>query len=161
MAMLKKYKLYVILAAMMLGEAVVLVMVLPGKTAEVKASDEHAEAADAPGENGEGQTAEIELGTFKVNNMSDPGIPVRIECSVYAMIDKTHEQEVTEVLAHMQFRIKESIVTVLRRADYDSIQEPTLATIKRQIKEATAQVLGPHKSLVQGVVIPDFVGREM
>jgi flagellar basal body-associated protein FliL len=91
----------------------------------------------------------------------DPGVPVRIECSVYATIDKTHEAEFTESLGTKQFRVKESIVTVLRRADYDTIQEPTLATLKRQIKEATAQVLGPQKTLVQSIVIPDFVGREM
>lgn len=157
MAMLKKYKVYLILALLMVAEAAVLAVILPGSKSSVKA-DEQAETTAVTSDT---NVVEIELGSFKVNNTADPSIPVRVECSVYATVDKSHESQFADTLATKQFRVKESIVTVLRRADYDTIQEPTLATLKRQIKEATGQVLGPQKTLVQGIVIPDFVGREM
>lgn len=159
MAMLKKYKMYVILAAMMIGEGLALFMILPGSRTELKADDNESGSVTLDAKSAE--VVEILLGNFKVNNTSDPGLPIRIECSVYATVDRKHEYEFAEAFKTKEFRVKESIVTVLRRATYESIQEATLATLKRQIKEATSDVLGKEKSLLASIVIPEINGREM
>ncbi|MFO0949256.1 MAG: hypothetical protein U1D30_25645 [Planctomycetota bacterium] len=158
MALIKKYKMYLVLALMMIGEGLALFMILPGTRTELKADDHESASA---GETKSGEVVEILLGNFKVNNTADPGLPIRIECSVYATVDKIHEAEFTEVFKAREFRVKESVVTVLRRATFESIQEATLATLKRQIKEATSEVLGKEKSILASIVIPELNGREM
>lgn len=158
MALVKKYKLYLVLVGMMIGEAVVLMLLLPGSRETVKADDGRPAGAASPKDPA---LMEVSLGSFKVNNTADPAVPLRIECSVYATVDKSHEQEFMETLKTKEFRVKESIVTVLRRASYDSVQEATLSTLKRQIRESAADVLGPEKSLLVDIVVPDFIGREI
>lgn len=152
MAMLKKFKFHLIIAGLMIFEGATMYFVMPRVSSKVQAEDERGgQAAARPSE-----FFECELAIAKLNNTSDPGVPVQVDYKVYAVVGKQYEGEFKEQIDKKKFRIKEAVATVMRKASYDTLQEPTLTTLKRQIKEAVADVVGRDKEFIDKIVIPEF-----
>jgi flagellar basal body-associated protein FliL len=155
MAMVKKNLMYIVVAAAMLFEGLGLYFILPRGGSTVQAHDGGKSAA------ADNDYIEAELAASKLNNTSDPGVPVQVEFKVYASVNKDSEEKFKAVLEKKKFRIKEAVSTVLRKASYESLKEPSLTTVKRQIKEAVADVVGRDKDYVEAIIIPEFKTMEL
>lgn len=156
MAYLKKYKLYVFVGVMMVVEAVGILFFLPGSAPAVEET-----GAAAKGNAASAEYFECELAAAKLHNTIDPEAPVSIDYKVYAVVPKQAETEFKDEVERKKFRIREAVATVMRRAHTDWLQEPSLVTLKRQIKEAVADVVGRDKDYVDKIVIPDFKMMEL
>lgn len=159
MAMLRKYKLYLIIAGVMLAEALVLMFILP------KSSPELTTLAVASNVRPDPQVSEllkVNIGNkFTVSNLSDSNLPVRLEVKVCAEIDAKNKIPFEAVLKSRAFRIQEAITTVLRKASTEDLHDPDLAAVKRQIKDAVTEVIGREHPMIEGLIIPEFKSTEL
>lgn len=156
MALIKKFKMHLIVAGLMLAEGAMLYFFLPSGGSGINA-DEAAKKANAKAVD----FAECELAAAKLNNTIDPDVSVSVDFKVYAVVYKDREEEFKQQFEKKKFRIKEAIATVMRKANHEWLQEPALTTLKRQLKEAVVEVVGRDKEFVERIVIPEFKTMEL
>lgn len=155
MEMLRKYRVVVIVAGLMLLEAVLILFMLPsGNTnTEAKAPDEKEIA-------GKSDTAEVPLSAtpFKVANYSDAGAPIRVDFEVAAVIAGNDEtkKEFEELVKSKKNAITEAVRTVVGQARPDEIREPGLEKIKKELKQAVQKIIGKDKAYLESILIPTF-----
>ena len=157
MAFLGKHKQLLIIAGVMLFEAVILVLLLPSANPDLATAATSADASDeAPNP---ANLVEVEISPeegFQVDNVDDPAMKVHVECKVCLAIDEATATEFDTLLEHRRFRVIEAVQTVIRRASAEELEEADLATLKRQIKAAVTDTLGRDKQLVQEVIVHEF-----
>lgn len=155
--MIKKYKWWFVGIAVMVAEGLLFMLLLPDSSMVVEG------AAVAPGGNvASKDMVEKPLGEkLQISNVADPAVPLRIDCSIYAAVPTKDEAAFDALMETKKYRVMEVVTTVLRRAGYEQLQEPSLATIKRQLKEAVTDVLGKDKPYVESIIIPDFKSIEL
>ncbi len=64
------------------------------------------------------------------------------DTEVYIIIRRKYQQQVQQKVDMMTARVTAEIATIFRRADPTHLEEPTLATITRQIKAALDELIG-------------------
>lgn len=158
MALLVKYKLYLIFGGLMSAEALVLFFLLGG-SASTPAAAEAAVAEDTKASGGE--FFEFELGDFKISNNSVEGSPLRVDCKIFAEIPKEYESNFTEVYEKKKHRVRDAIQAVVRAASYTDVTDPDLGTVKRKIKKSVADVIGGDKPFITQIIISDFQSYEL
>lgn len=155
--MLSKYKWWFVGVAVMVAEAVLFMLLLPDSSMVVEGAAVNASTGTSTKE-----MVEKPLGEkLQISNVADPAVPLRLDCSIYAAVPLKNELEFDQLMETKKFRVMEVVTTVLRRAGYEQLQEPSLATIKRQLKEAVTEVLGKDKPYVESIIIPDFKTIEL
>jgi len=78
---------------------------------------------------------------------------------IYVVVKQKYQAEIREKLDSMAAQISGDVRTIISRAEPNHLLEPTLATIKRQIKAALDERLGRDdegRSCVDDVVITKF-----
>ncbi|QDU63765.1 hypothetical protein Pan216_46460 [Planctomycetes bacterium Pan216] len=148
MQLLQKYRFFVIiLIASLLVEGVFLSLVL--SSGEEAAADTEKEVAVV-------DLAEIEIGSFTVTNHEEPGLPLRVDFTVFAAVEKSLEEEFSTAYELNTNKIKEAITIVIRQARPEDLREDDLEYVKAQITKAIREIIGREKPSVQGVIIPNF-----
>jgi flagellar basal body-associated protein FliL len=156
MGLLKKYKMILTIALLMVVEAAVLFYALPSRS--TMSGKTRAGASENADEESGVELAEFKVGEgFKVHNRTDPVTPLRIEFDIYLAVGKEVEEEFQQVFDAKQQRIREAIQTVMRNATDAEINEEGWRTLKRKLKEAVDQVVGPDKPYVKDVILPRFL----
>lgn len=85
------------------------------------------------------------------------GVPYIYDTRVVAVVQYRHQAKVKDLLETIQGQIVEDVSTIIRRAELAHLREPTLATIKLQVKTALDQRLGKDEEgnpIVESVLIP-------
>jgi flagellar basal body-associated protein FliL len=67
------------------------------------------------------------------------------------------KEKVTELIAEKEFEIKDQIRTIIASSDPESLSEPGVETIRRQVMHQLEEDLG--KDLIKEVLIPSISGR--
>ena len=148
-------KTLLILAAVFVIEGVVIatVFVVAGKPADVQADgavEDLASMAELP--------VEEMVVADKFPN-SKRGRTYIYDTEVYIVVKQKRQSEIRGQLDSMAAQISADIRTIVSRAEPNHLLEPTLATIKRQIKAALDERLGRDEeglSRVEKVVITKF-----
>ena len=80
------------------------------------------------------------------------------DTSVYIVIKKKYEEQITQKIEMMQAQIDTDVAKIFRKAEPSHLLEPELSTITRQIKSALDGRFGQDEdvgeSIVQEVLIP-------
>lgn len=150
MALLKNHMMVFLTITMMIVEALVLFFLFGGAPATPAAEAEEDPAV------AQAELVERELAQVSVDNMYDPSLITRVEFMAYAAVPKDDAAAFDAVFEERQHRIKQAVDTVVRRAHKQDLEEATLATLKRQIKESLALVLGRDTSYIQDVIVTEF-----
>lgn len=148
-------KTLLILGAIIIIESAVIagVFLVAGKPADVKAQGASADEvalAEEPIE---------ELVVAEKFPNTKRGRTFIYDTEVYIVVRRKHQPEVTGKLQSMAAQISGDVRTIISRAEPHHLLEPTLATIKRQIKAALDERLGRDEegqSRVEQVVITKF-----
>lgn len=153
MEMLRKYRVVVIVAGLMLLEAVLLLFMLPSGNTNTEAK-----APDEKEISGKSDTSEVPLGSFKVANYSDAGAPIRVDFEVAAVIagDDDTKKKFEEVAKSRKMAITEAVRTVVGQARPDEVREPGLEKIKKELKQAIGKIIGNDKAYLESILIPTF-----
>lgn len=81
------------------------------------------------------------------------------DTELYVVVAEKHREKVAEQIEDTKAQIAEDIREIISRADRSQLTEPTLATIKRQLKARFDARFGPDeegKPIVRDVVINRF-----
>ncbi len=81
------------------------------------------------------------------------------DTELYVVVAEKHREKVGEQIEQTKAQITEDIREIISRADRSQLTEPTLATIKRQLKARFDARFGPDedgKPIVRDVVINKF-----
>ena len=148
-------KTIIILAAVFVIEGVIIatVFMVAGQPADVKADpamEDLAAMAELPME---------ELVVSEKFPNTKRGRTYVYDTEVYIVVRQKYQSEVRGQLDSMAAQISADIRTVVSRAEPNHLLEPTLATIKRQIKAALDERIGRDEdgqSRVEQVVITKF-----
>ena len=151
----KSLKILLILVGVLVIEGGIIgaVFMVAGKPADVKAEqaaqDEAAEA-ERPIE---------ELVVEEKFPNTKRGRTFIYDTEVYIVVRQKHQGEIRSQLDSMAAQVSADIRTIISRAEPNHLLEPTLATIKRQVKAALDERLGRDEdgnSRVEQVVITKF-----
>jgi flagellar basal body-associated protein FliL len=101
---------------------------------------------------------EVHVATGKYPN-SRTGRTFVYDTEVYIVVAEKHRERVVEQIENMRAQISEDLREIISRADRSQLTEPTLATIKRQLKARFDARFGADeegKSIVRDVVMNKF-----
>lgn len=148
-------KALLILAAVLVIEAAVIsgVFLVAGKPADVKADG----AAEDEAAIAEQLVEELVLADKFPNTKR--GRTYIYDAEVYIVIRRKYQIQIQDELKSMTAQIGADVRTIISRAEPNHLLEPTLATIKRQIKASLDDRLGRDEngqSRVEQVVITKF-----
>jgi flagellar basal body-associated protein FliL len=145
----------VILMVVMAAEAGVLLLFLPGPTADAQSEDGHS-AADPE----EPQAVEVMVDTFSTTNArAAPGTVIHVNFKLTAVVP-SGQQMAFDHAANQEHnaRVRQAVLKVCRNASLDDLNDPSLTSIRRQLREEINKVL--RKSYVTEVVISDYKTME-
>lgn len=104
------------------------------------------------------QPREVHVATGKFPN-SRTGRTFVYDTEVYIVVAEKHRQKVTELIENNRAQITEDLREIISRADRSQLTEPTLATVKRQLKARFDTRIGADedgKPIVREVVMNKF-----
>lgn len=156
MALILKYKMFIIFGALMAVEGIVLFFLLGSKGASNASEDAMVREAQA-----QASFVEFDLGEFKVSNNSVEGSPMRIDCKIFAEVPEEYEPKFTESYETKQHRVRDAVQAVIRGATYADITDPDLGAVKRKLKKAITGVVGSEKPYVAQIIVSDFQSYEL
>lgn len=149
----KTGKTVVILAAVLgLEAATVAVTMWLSKPHAAQAKAIHAENKE---EAEKKKIIEIQLASGKFPNMRT-GRNILYDAEIFVTLQKANEEQAKSVMESSKAQIGMEVATIIRRAEPEWFGEPTLATLRRQIKGAIEERFGndkEEKPIVQEVVI--------
>ncbi len=151
----KKSKALLILAAIVVIEGAVIagVFMVAGKPADVKADPATEDLAAMAEESVEEMVVSEKFPNTK------RGRTYIYDAEVYIVIRRKYQAELRGKLDSMTAQVSADVRTIISRAEPNHLLEPTLATIKRQIKAALDERLGRDEdgqSRIDDVVITRF-----
>jgi len=148
-------KTLLILAAVLLieGLAITGAFMVAGKPASVKADGAAADEVSI-----KEQPVEELVVSEKFQN-SVTGRTYLYDTEIFIVVRRKHQDRVKVKLEEMQARITTEIATIFRRADSKHLEEPTLATITRQVKSSLDELLGRDVASGQPIVDQVLIRR--
>lgn len=147
--------LAVILLVVMAAEAGVLLLFLPGPAAEG-----HGEEGQAAANPEEPQAVEVMVDTFSTTNArAAPGTVIHVNFKLTAVVP-SGQQMAFDHAANQEHnaRVRQAVLKVCRNASLDDLNDPSLTSVRRQLREEINKVL--RKSYVTEVVISDYKTME-
>ncbi len=99
---------------------------------------------------------EVEIVKFRAQNDRSPR-PVMYELSVYARVPETHAEAFTKLVEERRFTVQDRFAGIVRAADPQRFQEPDLATLRQDFREALRKVVDDEKLEIKEVLIPTIV----
>lgn len=156
MAMLLKFKLYIIIAVLLAAEGAVMFFVFGGKP---EADPAEANMLQEAKEHTE--LVEFELGEYKISNNSMEGSPLRIDCKMVAEVPKEFETNFQTIYETKKHRVRDAVQSVIRGATYPDITDPDLGAIKRKLRKSITDVIGNDKPYISQIIVSDFQSYEL
>jgi hypothetical protein len=153
-------KMLAVVAALMLGEAgVVYVLVgMSGSRAQSAAAEiKGADQADLS------QAVEIELIDEKFQNMQTGRVWIW-DTQIVLKAKKRNQKFIEDELDQRNAEIKEGVAQIMRRAQHSQLREPELTTLNRQLTAYLDKCFGPDpdgNSRIERVLIPKCKGFQM
>lgn len=139
-------------------EAAIIYMVLPPQAVEAKPTEEgDVEKKPAPEETPVvDDMSEVLIDSFNcTNNGIAPGSVVHLSFKVICIVPARQQLAFEENANRThKTRVRQSIERIARSATLEDLNDPSLSTIKRLIREETNKTLG--RSFVSEVVVTDF-----
>ena len=81
------------------------------------------------------------------------------DAEVYVVVQRKYQERLEGQVKNMSAQISEDIREIVSRADRATLNEPTLATVKRQIKNRLDERFGRDeqgKSIIEQIVVKKF-----
>ena len=106
------------------------------------------------------ESVEVAIDSFSTtNSRAAPGSVIHLTFKLTAVVPARQQLDF-EHAANQQHnaRVRQAVLKVARSAGLEDLNDPSLATVKRQLREEINKVL--HKSYVSEVVISDFKTME-
>ena len=151
--------------AVMAIEFVGLYFVLPHPTEAAESSTAHGDSHDDHGHGNAATTTHSDVEVFidnfnTTNTKASPGSSVHLTFKLTAVVETAHSNEFGHAVNESQkARVRDGILRVTRSATLDDLNDPNLATFKRQLREEMNKTL--RKSYVIECVISDFRAMEL
>jgi len=101
----------------------------------------------------EDTSAEASLGEFNCTNTSTPGTSVQIDFKLSAIMAADKVGRLKEKITAYDSRLRQTVAKVVRSAKLEDLSEPSLATLRRALKEEVNRLL---RTNIEDVVITDF-----
>ncbi len=102
---------------------------------------------------GEGRAlAELEIAECRPSNLTS-GKLISIDIHVIALVVAADLEDIEKLVRQKRARLEDGINTVIRSAELKDINEPTLATIRRQLKSRFDRIFD-DPDLIKDVLIP-------
>jgi len=98
-------------------------------------------------------SAESPLGDFNCTNTSTPGATVQVDFKLSAITSKDKVSRLKEKVDAYGSRLRQTVAKVVRSAKLEDLTEPSLATLRRALKEEVNRLL---RTNIEDVVITDF-----
>lgn len=148
-------KTIIVVAAALVIEAVAIsaVFLLSGGPADVKAQGALDDELAANEKLVEISVVEDRFGNYKEGRL------YLYEAKVFITVRKKYQEKVVQQVEQMKASITQDINTIVRQADPVHLTEPTLATLKRQIKASLDERLGLDENgatRIEDVLLPGF-----
>lgn len=156
-----KFRMALLLLLVILSEAVVLYLWLPGPSADVESDPAQAEGSALPGRDAPGDTVEVPIGTTPfvcTNSKASLGSVIHVTFRLYAIVSRDKAAEFTAGYEMYKARMQQAIITVARSSNREDLDDPNLSTMRRLMKEKINKVL--QKSDVLEVVISEYKTME-
>lgn len=100
-------------------------------------------------------TVEVALEAFNcTNSRVSPGSVIHVSFQLVAIVSGRQEQGFKSAMDQHRGRIREAVLRVARSSSLEDLNDPTLSTLKRLIREEINKIL--RKSYVHEVVMSDF-----
>ncbi|MCG6154516.1 flagellar basal body-associated FliL family protein [Rubinisphaera margarita] len=102
------------------------------------------------------ETAEIDISpAFNcTNSLSHQGQAIHISFNLHVEVPSHLSDRFTEAKKNHKNRIRQSVITIIRSAAIEELNDPNLSMIKRQIREEINKIL--NQSYVTSVIITDY-----
>lgn len=100
-------------------------------------------------------TTEIDISPIfnSTNSQSQQG-EIHISFNLHVEVPTRLAEKFTEAQKNHKNKIRQSVITIIRNAGTEELNDPYLSVIKRQIREEINKIL--NQSFVTGVIITDF-----
>ncbi|MCA8983115.1 MAG: flagellar basal body-associated FliL family protein [Planctomycetaceae bacterium] len=100
-------------------------------------------------------TTEIDISPpfNSTNSLSQQG-EIHVSFNLHMEVPTHLAEKFNEARKNHKNKIRQSVITIIRNAGIEELNDPYLSVIKRQIREETNKIL--NQSLVTGVIITDF-----
>ena len=144
-----------ILVVIIIAQVVITWLLMP-KSPVVAVAAEGAAKPDEPATaaaDADDTTAESPLGSFNCTNTSTPGSTVQIDFKLSAITPKDKVSRLKERVDSHESRLRQTVAKVVRSAKLEDLSEPSLATLRRALKEEVNRLL---RTNIEDVVITDF-----
>lgn len=151
-------KIVILLAVAMVGEAGLFLFlgIGSGDPAEAAAAEEDVPAEADEDADGKDELVEVEVHAFNVTNTkAAPDTIVHIAFKLHALV-AMDQQDAFDEAANTQnkARVREAVERIMRSATLDYLEDPSLSTLKRLLREEVNKVL--RQSYIVEVAIIDF-----
>lgn len=121
-----------------------------GEDKEHASASSHEHEADSP----DGDVAEVSLGDFSFSNgTAAPGAIIHVDFKLSAVASAKQASSLEAQVKLHTARIRQAVNKIVRSSNLEELNDPTLATIKRLIREDINRLL--KKTFVNEVVITD------
>lgn len=144
-----------IVFVIILAQVLITWLLMPKAPAAAAAADgapKGGEAAAAPAE-ADDSTEETSLGEYNCSNTSTPGTTVQVDFKLAAITADDKVGRLKERVDSYGSRLRQTVAKVVRSAKLEDITEPSLATLRRALKEEINRLL---RTNIDDVVITDF-----
>lgn len=100
-------------------------------------------------------TTEIDISPpfNSTNSLSQQG-EIHVSLSLHVEVPTHLADKFNEARKHHKNKIRQSVITIIRNAGIEELNDPYLSVMKRQIREEINKIL--NQSLVTSVIITDF-----
>ncbi len=149
--MFAKLKIPLIIVGLMLIEGVALYFLLPNKeSADAKKEAEVAQAkADA-------ELVEFDVGKFSTTNLMSPEGEIKVDCQIGLGTAKKIQKDAETAFKANTLRIKEAVNTVIRKAQKETLMEPSLSTLKTSTQRVSGRRHRRDKEYLKEIIVADF-----
>lgn len=146
----RRYAFLSTVLGLILGQAAVLYCLIP-----VQGSATAAVSATGSGESSPFRI-EIALGEFQVRNFQTPGSELLVKFRVCLTVEESNKERLLEAFRKHEQRVREAIGIAVRKADEETLGEPSLATLKRRLRVAILAAMQVDSAALLDVLMPDF-----
>ncbi|QDT39049.1 flagellar basal body-associated FliL family protein [Stratiformator vulcanicus] len=142
-----------ILVTMMAAEAAVLYIVLPSPSSAAAGVEDDEFAAE---DDGGVRPVEAEVDNFSsTNSRAAPGSVIHLTFKLTALVAESQKTAFEQAANEdNKARVRQAVIKVARSASLEDLNDPSLTTFKRLIREEINKIL--RKSYIIEVVINDF-----
>lgn len=151
-------KIVILIVVAMVGEAGLFLFLGIGSSdpAEATAAEEEPKPDEADPTDGRDELVEVEIHTFNVTNTTAaPDTIIHIAFKLYALVSADQMSAFDEAANTVnKARVREAVERIMRSSSLDYLEDPSLSTLKRLLREEINKVL--RQSFIVEVAVSGF-----